>query len=41
MNYLNPELNKQNSLNILRDQWMLKEDLIILNNVVKNGKKWS
>ncbi|CAD8208621.1 unnamed protein product [Paramecium octaurelia] len=33
MNYLNPELNK--------DQWMLKEDLIILNNVVKNGKKWS
>ncbi|CAD8194786.1 unnamed protein product [Paramecium pentaurelia] len=33
MNYLNPELNK--------DQWMIKEDLIILNNVVKNGKKWS
>ncbi|CAD8200528.1 unnamed protein product [Paramecium octaurelia] len=33
MNYLNPDLNK--------DQWMLKEDLIILNNVVKNGKKWS
>ncbi|CAK93585.1 unnamed protein product (macronuclear) [Paramecium tetraurelia] len=33
MNYLNPELNKE--------QWLLKEDLIILNNVVKNGKKWS
>ncbi|CAD8189829.1 unnamed protein product [Paramecium octaurelia] len=33
MNYLNPELNKE--------QWLLKEDLIVLNSVVKNGKKWS
>ncbi|CAD8106363.1 unnamed protein product [Paramecium sonneborni] len=33
MNYLNPELNKE--------QWLLKEDLIILKNVINNGKKWS
>ncbi|KAM3137336.1 hypothetical protein pb186bvf_010516 [Paramecium bursaria] len=33
MNYLNPNLKKV--------QWLLKEDLIILNHVVQNGKKWS
>jgi transcriptional activator Myb len=33
INYLNPNLRK--------DLWLMREDLIILGNVLKKGKRWS
>lgn len=40
MNYLNPDLNKYRTIQF-REQWLLREDLVILKKVVEYGKRWS